>query len=927
MRHALSLSVALLAASCGGSTDPGGPPPPPPSPQPAALVVKAGDGQDALPGQSVVLPPSVQVNDGSGRPVAGATVQFVVVSGGGTATGPAATSDALGIATAGGWTLGQTGDQALEARLGNLAPARFYAMLRPVLTEETFGPGGGTLEITKAGHPYQGLRLTVPTGAFAASNWRIGLAVNAPTPVLPAGFTIDGPPLRIETDQGRADRLMTIRIPVTRTPGRFPAFLLLDPVRNVMEMVPIIAMDNASITVAGSHFNAGLLIGPGSPASVGSARATSRLGYLGGSGYPISFSISALGFTTQILNYLADDFPAADVGSYAYPIGHGPGISLLGILGKIQNQPLGTAIKTIPPFGVLADTAALAALAIAAKRYYSGTNQVLLNLAAAFATALPPSRDSLTAINLRGGFLVSKLPQLMLFTENLSAWPTGNVGRSVFASLFGTANSTMWFASSTAPQIQGGLTLGPGGFGAKLVQQVADGPTFPADAVLPLGGSFLFPFDQYLDLVPRMVGALNATGSARDGANQALATEAGFADVTVELEGAAGGGWAPAEPTLVIRDTTASIRMLCQNCSNAIPQYPNPEQQSIAVQPCGPFPSRAPSLHLLNPFLYWSSFGPGSKSAQCLFDKLGIGNLEAAAMASIDPQLLQSQFLQAYRSVLPVHYPMLLRIFRIQPESQETVVNVPVPFDAPVASPPIHGYDIEWDFGDHSALVVTRNLSTTSHQYQKTGKYLVHAILKRSSTGRFPNLELARTTSVVVISPPRFAWQFQSAAIAATALPAGGIGIEHTDTLVQNFVNISLSTLQQAPANNLIFAQGDPSANDCLSVAFEQFPPGQVVDTGWVALAFRAILGSNCDLEPDLTASLTMGPLGNGPLVGDVVTSVNVPADVYVVPGGAINATMIGPTLQGTFLWRVRYSTGVALYTVTFSATQRYPKP
>ena len=278
----------------------------------------------------MVLPPSVQVNDGSGRPVAGATVQFVVVSGGGAATGTTATSDALGIATAGGWTLGQTGDQALEARLGNLAPARFHATLRAPTTDATFGPGGGTLEIIEAG-PYQGLRLTVPSGSFAASNWRIGLAVNAPTPVLPAGFTIDGPPLQIETDQGRANRLMTLRIPVTRTPGTFPVFLLLDPVRNVMEMVPIIAMDNASITVAGSHFNAGLLIGPGSAAAVGSARATSRLGMVSTYGYQGSFPLNALGLTTQILNYLADDFPAADVGSYAYPIGHGPGIPLLSI--------------------------------------------------------------------------------------------------------------------------------------------------------------------------------------------------------------------------------------------------------------------------------------------------------------------------------------------------------------------------------------------------------------------------------------------------------------------------------------------------------------------------------------------------------------------------------------------------------------------
>ena len=44
--------------------------------------------------------------DSHGNPVPGVSVTFAVVSGGGSVTGSAATTNAAGIATVGGWTLG-----------------------------------------------------------------------------------------------------------------------------------------------------------------------------------------------------------------------------------------------------------------------------------------------------------------------------------------------------------------------------------------------------------------------------------------------------------------------------------------------------------------------------------------------------------------------------------------------------------------------------------------------------------------------------------------------------------------------------------------------------------------------------------------------------------------------------------------------------
>ncbi len=48
------------------------------------------------------------------------------------------------------------------------------------------------------------------------------------------------------------------------------------------------------------------------------------------------------------------------------------------------------------------------------------------------------------------------------------------------------------------------------------------------EAVLPVGGSFLFPLEQYADVPPMVMNALNATGASRQSQNNALAAQAGL---------------------------------------------------------------------------------------------------------------------------------------------------------------------------------------------------------------------------------------------------------------------------------------------------------------------------------------------------------------------------------------------------------------
>src|SRR5687768_5349681 len=101
--RAAVVAALPLALACGG--DDGGGTGPTARP-PAALAVRAGDNQNGPAGAALPVAPAVLVTDATGAPVANVVVTFAVVSGGGSITGAQATSDATGVATLGGWTLG-----------------------------------------------------------------------------------------------------------------------------------------------------------------------------------------------------------------------------------------------------------------------------------------------------------------------------------------------------------------------------------------------------------------------------------------------------------------------------------------------------------------------------------------------------------------------------------------------------------------------------------------------------------------------------------------------------------------------------------------------------------------------------------------------------------------------------------------------------
>ena len=116
--------VAIGGLGAGGCSSPT-------KPQvPTTFIKSAGDNLTATVGTQVLLAPSVTIKDADAKPIAGISVTFALATGGGSLTGPVATTDANGVATVGSWVLGTTaGVNTLTAAAVNVpgSPLTFTA--------------------------------------------------------------------------------------------------------------------------------------------------------------------------------------------------------------------------------------------------------------------------------------------------------------------------------------------------------------------------------------------------------------------------------------------------------------------------------------------------------------------------------------------------------------------------------------------------------------------------------------------------------------------------------------------------------------------------------------------------------------------------------------------------------------------------------
>jgi hypothetical protein len=210
---------------------------------PAHLAASAGDAQTATAGQALAAPLTVHVTDSRSRAVPAATVQFQVISGGGSVVPGSAATDAQGNAQA-TWTLGTStaGVQQVEARVLDAsgaavaadtftatATAGAPASITPVGPSAVTGPAGAPLADSVAvlvrdpfGNPVPGTAVvwSVQTGGGSVSPTN---TTTSPLGVAKAAWTL-GPALGGQTLRAAAG--LTLATTFTAT-AQFPGGALL----------------------------------------------------------------------------------------------------------------------------------------------------------------------------------------------------------------------------------------------------------------------------------------------------------------------------------------------------------------------------------------------------------------------------------------------------------------------------------------------------------------------------------------------------------------------------------------------------------------------------------------------------------------------------------------------------------------------------
>lgn len=144
------IAAALFGMSaCGGNKSGDGPVDPPVDPPqvPTTMEVESSSTTGVV-GKPISAPPAVVVRDAQRKGVAGVYVRFVAANAG-RVVNDSARTDASGIATSGGWTLGNTaGSQSLVATSSGLPTVTFTATASPDVVQRIAAEFSNTQQTT-----------------------------------------------------------------------------------------------------------------------------------------------------------------------------------------------------------------------------------------------------------------------------------------------------------------------------------------------------------------------------------------------------------------------------------------------------------------------------------------------------------------------------------------------------------------------------------------------------------------------------------------------------------------------------------------------------------------------------------------------------------------------------------------------------------
>ncbi|MBL0178278.1 MAG: PKD domain-containing protein [Gemmatimonadetes bacterium] len=868
-RRAATLLLLVLGACGGGSTGTT-----PPAGSPASIAITAGDQQQAASGVAVPVAPAVLVRDAAQAPVAGATVHFSVTSGGGTITGANALTDGSGVARLGQWTLGPAGAQRLAAQVGSLAAVTFQATLSVAGTggvEGTIGTGGGTIQITAAGEPYQGLQVTVPAGTFAASGViRLRNLAGQSPPSLPTGYQAVGPMLEIATDQPRGAQLMTIDVPITRAPGTDVVLVMRDPSRGVMEVMPTVARTSTSIRVVTTHLRGDLLRGPGAQPGLLS---TSR-GFSVGQLIPVSMLVPVAPAGPVVAPSIGR-WPVLDHGSAQAPNGFSAGLAALQSLAGTASVLLGNVVKPLATPGFYADKGPLAAAKIAQAEVQTSSG-TFSSIFSALSTLSSTVRDELLHDNIVASLAIGGQP------VPVALFGTGQAPALFATAIAGTAaDLTLLNPAENAPVIWSRSVAA--GYAALATHVTADQALVTVSTAIPVS-SFTTTFSKISATLSDLASLAQSAATARRQKNDAMGASAGIPEVAVEVQSAPGGSFTPiSNNTIVVRNSSTTIR---------VPSIGGGTTGWVINLPTtGAEVGRANGTDL--PVTSLSNF--------------------AAIPDGVPTEMVVSPFARV-GGLLRQMSAHLLTVtkapFTVSPEiSNFTAAFAPLTFTATVSSPPATGYLIEWDWGAGSTTV-SRNTTTATHSYPEVKDYTVIATLFDEASGASLAADTVKVQANAVshwrltsITDPNHylpldpADDFADDAALRRLLASPGMGLISVSqqTVTTSELELRILTTPWDPT--------DPFPGVARRAGEFDFPLGHVPTEVFALGPFFTGWGTNFWTQS--TTDLNSGTMTGQSNFGTMVYTVK-DAGVQTGPSGAsrFTATRTGTTMTGTIsIW------------------------
>jgi hypothetical protein len=892
----------LLLTACSSGAVPTTPPPPPGAPTAASLSIVAGDGQAAAPATALPVRPAVLVATASGDPVPGIAVTFTVDSGGGSLSATAAVSGANGVATAGIWTLGQSGNNVVTAHIGTTLSVKLHAQAfagdaRTLINAAPVSSAGGTLTYTKAGDPLSGLTVTIPAGAYAgATQWTI-TADSSTVPTLPADFIQVGPTLVISTGQGYADSIVSLTMPLATDPSMVVAPFYFDPVSKALEPIPLLARTVTGATLGARHFSADLMAIPGTAPTSGSLRAAALRSFGAVRIVWVAIPPAKLSGTFDSgFRIGTDNWEFANYGDYISPEGDCEGMSITELY-YYYFVTLGGR----PPLYHHFDTSIpnqwdnVQGIRFAAS--VQGDFDTSLVATIGQETRLTQTAGSLPALlNLTSSWIALTLK--LTGQPVLLALHNATSGHAVVAySITTTGNtSVVAFADPNFP-----TTLRTLSFVNGVATPVQQSPNVTAAPQT---------YNQVLALaVTAEVPLRNIDTRWKEFLNKGAAADRYPAGYFMRTRDSLNHSW----NNLVFGGPADTIRTSVQQLQS---QFLCPDC------PIGVLGASPPELALLRVWDDSGATGPQDNPFGVISLAPGFQSPVMVAYApspSFDRKTpIDFGFVDA-RPVTVVYRPFL-----IWPPTDRVTSGTPVTYSATDGGLATPTSRYTWDFGDATPLQIVVHDSTTIHTFANNG---THRVIVTLVNGDAQGGGTVGIDTLFILVSNNVIWRFTSASAPVVTLPAGGIGATAQDTIARDTVVATFAALASRPGDNRIFLL---DSLGCHQIYWEQFPPGHANDSTIAPDAAVLLFGTEptgiCAV-PGYNTTVTVGSIGAGPL-NATLTPKNPLLD-GIETGASLTSVMTGTTLTGSFVLQVYYTSGIGTYRVDFVATQvvALPKP